>query len=78
MKKDSKNMGKALDVISNGWAMARILSEHGRATTSPLGFQGLDPREFLVVKLVEKFPGHVSQKLITILFGIQFGQQAKL
>ena len=74
----SSALNEALDAISDGWCMSRVLREHMYSTTARQESEVLSDREFLVVKLVQKFPNLVTQKLIRIIFATHFGQTGEI
>jgi len=67
----------ALSELANAWALARILMEHERASTSPVE-QPYTEREILILFLVRDFEGVATAKTICRVFDMRPSQAGKI
>jgi predicted transcriptional regulator len=68
----------ALRTLAKSWALGRILIEHAKASATPPGEQDFSEREELVIKLVELFPGCVTETTLVKVFDLHYSQAGQI
>src|SRR5581483_11746409 len=69
----------ALRTIAKNWAMGRVLLEHRKsnATPAPDG-NNFNEREELAIKLIDLFPGCVTETTLVKVFGLHYSQAGQI
>jgi DNA-binding MarR family transcriptional regulator len=78
--KDVKNadlVPALLGLMARTWTLGRVLIEHTKAGITPADVD-LTEREELVLRLVEMFPGMVTEKTLCRTFNLSFSQAGLL
>jgi len=67
-----------LRLIARTWSLGRVLLEHAKAGMSPNDEKELSEREELTVKLVEVFPGQVTETTLVKIFDLHYSQAGQI
>jgi len=68
----------ALRFIARTWSLGRVLLEHAKAGTSPTDEQDFNEREELTLRLVELFPGQVTETTIVKVFAVHYSRAGQI
>ena len=67
-----------LRFIAKTWSLGRVLLEHAKAGMSPNDENELNEREELALKLVELFPGQVTETTLVKVFDLHYSQAGQI
>jgi DNA-binding MarR family transcriptional regulator len=67
-----------LRLIAKTWSLGRVMLEHERAGMSPTDEKELNEREELTLRLVELFPGKVTETTLVKVFDLHYSQAGQI
>jgi predicted transcriptional regulator len=67
-----------LRFLAKTWTLGRVLLEHSKAGMSPTDEQELNEREELALRLMELFPGQVTETTLVKVFDLHYSQVAQI
>jgi len=68
----------ALRALAKNWSLGRILIEHAKASATPAGEKDFSEREELAIRLIELFPGCVTETTLVKVFDIHYSQAGQI